>query len=220
MTEAEWLSCQNPQMMLEFLRDKVSDRKLRLFAVACCRNIDYAMFEQGSWLAIDTSEKFADRLVHDAELLQGRRAAEDAIEAAAEYTFIAPELAAHHTTDLQIAESVDLVANFAADAAHEYGYLCDQTKADGRKESASQCKLLRCIFGSRFHSSNVRPSWPATVTALADFIYTDRSFEQLPILADALEEGGSLDAKLLKHLRSEGPHVRGCWALDAVLGKS
>ena len=42
----------------------------------------------------------------------------------------------------------------------------------------------------------------------------------LPVLADALEEAGRTDADLLGHLRSPGPHVRGCWAVDLVLGKN
>jgi hypothetical protein len=41
-----------------------------------------------------------------------------------------------------------------------------------------------------------------------------------PLLADALEDAGCTDAELLVHLRSPGPHVRGCWGLDLVLGKA
>jgi hypothetical protein len=55
---------------------------------------------------------------------------------------------------------------------------------------------------------------------LAQTVYDKRAFERLPILADALEDAGCTDAELLAHFRSPGPHVRGCFALDAVLGKS
>jgi hypothetical protein len=42
---------------------------------------------------------------------------------------------------------------------------------------------------------------------------------RLAILADPLEEAGCADPDILSHLRSPGPHVRGCWALDLILGK-
>jgi hypothetical protein len=54
---------------------------------------------------------------------------------------------------------------------------------------------------------------------VAESIYEGRAFDRLPILADALEEAGCTDAYLLAHLRGPGPHVRGCWAVDLVLGK-
>jgi hypothetical protein len=54
---------------------------------------------------------------------------------------------------------------------------------------------------------------------LAQAIYEERAFDRLPILADALEESGCYNADLLAHCRSDGPHVRGCWAVDLVLGK-
>jgi hypothetical protein len=55
---------------------------------------------------------------------------------------------------------------------------------------------------------------------LACAIYDDRAFEQLPILADALEEAGCDNADILAHCRGPGPHVRGCWLVDLLLGKS
>lgn len=55
--------------------------------------------------------------------------------------------------------------------------------------------------------------------ALAALAYEGRDYAVMPILADALEEAGCRDRKLLAHLRGGGPHVRGCWALDLLLGK-
>jgi hypothetical protein len=68
---------------------------------------------------------------------------------------------------------------------------------------------------------SLEPAWitPA-VRHLAQALYDDRAFDQLPILADALEEAGCQDQSILDHLRSPGPHVRGCWPLDLILGRA
>ena len=64
------------------------------------------------------------------------------------------------------------------------------------------------------------PSWLTyTVLTLAAGIYADRALDRLPIPADALQDAGCADADILGHCRSDGPHVRGCWAVDLVLGK-
>jgi hypothetical protein len=61
-------------------------------------------------------------------------------------------------------------------------------------------------------------SWlTSTVIALAKWIDETQTFDQLPILADALEESGCADTELLSHLREPGPHTRGCWAVDLIL---
>src|ERR1700720_841012 len=75
MTEAEWLSCTDPQPMLEFLHGKVSDRKLRLFAVACCRSISESPYNTYSRTAITVAERFADGLASDAERKRSRKEA-------------------------------------------------------------------------------------------------------------------------------------------------
>ena len=83
------------------------------------------------------------------------------------------------------------------------------------------CALIRDIFGNPFRPVPADPRWlTPTVVALADAIYAGRMFDRLPVLADALEEAGCDNADILTHCRGDGPHVRGCWVVDLVLGKS
>ncbi|MBA4191715.1 MAG: hypothetical protein C0467_27360 [Planctomycetaceae bacterium] len=77
------------------------------------------------------------------------------------------------------------------------------------------------IFGNPFRPVVVDPTWrTSTVTQLARGIYDDRTFDVLPILADALQDAGCDCDDILNHFRDpNATHVRGCWALDLVLGK-
>ena len=85
----------------------------------------------------------------------------------------------------------------------------------------TQVDLIRDIFGNPFRPVVFADSWRSeTAVALASAIYADRAFDRLPILADALEEAGCDVPEVLTHCRGPGPHVRGCWVVDLVLGKS
>src|SRR5205807_20572 len=93
----------------------------------------------------------------------------------------------------------------------------DQVRA---REEEVQSSLLRDIFGNPFSPVAFDPRWLTTdVVALARGIYEDRAFDRLPLLADALMDAGCDSDDILSHCRSEGPHVRGCWVVDLVLGK-
>jgi len=73
----------------------------------------------------------------------------------------------------------------------------------------------------RAHTEPIRAEWKSsTVLDLARAMETDGAFDRLPILADALEDAGCDQADILEHCRGPGPHVRGCWVVDLILGKS
>jgi hypothetical protein len=92
----------------------------------------------------------------------------------------------------------------------------------------AQCVLLRDIFGNPFHPVPIELACRTpSIVALAQAAYGNRisparTFDpaRLAMLADALEEAGCHDAYLLGHCRGPGPHVRGCWVVDIILGKS
>jgi hypothetical protein len=153
--------------------------------------------------AVETSERYADG---QASLKQLKAAYGDTTGISA------AELAAGWAAKLGRMKAPRLAAQWAARAT---GNL--------RQESAAQAELLRDVFGDCFSPVVVQPSWLAwhdgTVRRMATAIYEDRAFEQLPILADALEDAGCDNADILNHCRQPCVHVRGCWVLDLLLGK-
>jgi hypothetical protein len=88
-------------------------------------------------------------------------------------------------------------------------------------ERRCQCDLLRDIFGNPMRPTGIKASWLTTnnVLSLAEFIYANRTFDQMPELADSLERAGCTNQDVLLHCRQQGNHVRGCWVVDKILGK-
>jgi hypothetical protein len=87
-----------------------------------------------------------------------------------------------------------------------------------------QAVVLRDVVHAPYRAVHGRASWRGwnngIVRRLAEVIYKERNFDLIPILADALEEAGCTDADILNHCRRPGEHVRGCWVVDLLLGKS
>jgi hypothetical protein len=96
-------------------------------------------------------------------------------------------------------------------------YAWDAAFADNRRQ---QCHLLRDILGNPFRAVTFDPAWRTeTAVALARQMYESRDFGAMPILADALQDAGCTSDDILAHCRGPGPHARGCWVVDLVLGK-
>jgi hypothetical protein len=222
MTESEWLDCTDPQPMLEFLKGKASDRKLRLFGGGCCRRIWHLLPDDRHRRAIEVAEKYADDSATTHEL---QAAGGAAVEATWELK---------DEQDARWPASPDLAALLAAEAAEMAAWITkDQTDVWGASGGYSaweaarlegggdwQCALLHDIFGNPFHAITLDPTWlTPTVKALAQSIYDDRTFDWMPFLADELVKSGCNDGEILSHCRGPGPHVMGCWALDVVLGR-
>jgi hypothetical protein len=92
---------------------------------------------------------------------------------------------------------------------------------DRTREKTEQAALSRDIIGNPFRPITCDPAWrTSTVLALAQGIYDERAFDRMPILADALQDADCDNAGILDHCRGPGPHVRGCWVVDLLLGKS
>lgn len=291
MTEQEWLASDDPAAMLRVVLhgevtwkagtpkpvvSKASDRKLRLFACACCRQVWHLLTDERSRRAVGVAEQWAD-LPPERQARTHRHRT---------HVFGRADRAYCELVDGGVEQyhPARLAALAARDTLQATGAGCCGEPLSGRMERlglrpAAQAALLRDIVGNPFRPAACDPAWrTADVLALARAAYdlravrvvagdagpsglTGRPIEvslevedgtldhdRLAVLSDALEEAGCpskwcrlckgekiimvgeyrplkcpcVEAgphPLLAHLRSPGPHVRGCWALDLTLGK-
>jgi hypothetical protein len=231
MTEAEWFECREPQKMLDWLQSsgRASDRRLRLFAVACCRRLWHILKRRKSREAVEIAEQYAEGKVGDKELAVGRKKASNAVGALNRSAWL------YEAAILDLARAVDSVCcQPAADVAHAVAkQTADSYGPTGARvrERAAQAEILRCTIPNPFQApAALSPGWLAwgggTVKRLAEAAYEERQLPsgtldgaRLAVLADALEEADCSQPDLLDHLRGPGPHVRGCWPVDLLLGK-
>jgi hypothetical protein len=225
VTEAEWLACDHPAELLHRLchaslgglaigHARPSDRKLRLFACACCRQAWRRLTDPRARKAVEVAERYAEGQAQGSE-----------------------ELTACWRDSLAVGLGANFAAHCAAalDPQEATRNVLDRLPPEPGTRRGLLAARLRDIAGNPFRPPPVAPAGPAwaargptrgVLASLAQAAYDERALpagtldlQRLAILADALEEGGCADAELLWHLRAPGPHVRGCWAIDLVLGK-
>jgi hypothetical protein len=209
--------------MLEFLQGRATIRKLRLFGVACCR-LAWHLLPDPYRGIVEAADSAAEHELDPGSLVElfdgyyayqvadhdkpGGRQAAVAVGRLGAY-----QRSAISTPAWRAWASATEVARSAAE-----GLAQSIPWAAARRLEAD---ALHDLFGPPFFGSfGLDPRWrTADVTGLAFAIHEDRAFDRLPILADALMDAGCDDEQVIGHCRSEGPHVRGCWVVDLVLGK-
>jgi hypothetical protein len=229
--ESLWLAAVDPAPMLEFLSRRVSTRKQRLFACACVRRHWTAIRLPQQRRAVERAEAYADRLARWAEL---EELAEEIMRSIlGDPPFFEAPLydASTYTMGRDIrATSLAALASLQQFAYRMavYGGLpgTDETleaRAGADDERRAQTVVLREIVGNPFRPIVVDLLWlgwnDRCVPKLARRIYDDRSWEQMPILADALEDAGCREPVVIEHCRITEGHFRGCWVLDLLLGR-
>ncbi len=260
MTEDEWLSCTDPLDMIGVPEVRSSERKMRLFVIACCRRVWHLLSQPHYCYAVEIAERFADGDASMKELARARAVAEarymeefestpsttSAKMAAPSRAFQAASLAfsepglllsKYHTFagryragSYGVMRGVDGAANAVAYWSTKDGER-EANEAAGAAEQIEQCRLLRDLIGNPFLPLTIKSellSWnEAVVLHLAQAAYDNRVLPsgtldntRLAILADALEEAGCTDRRILGHLRCDADHYRGCFVIDALLGKS
>jgi hypothetical protein len=237
MTDAEWLASEDPAEMIRFVSETAGARKLRLFGCACCRRVWEQMADVRSRAVVESAEAHAEGKITWKELLADYGPAERAYYDA--YYRIAgrrasitedsnPSLLAARTS---AAEAACVCAMRHSGTAAGAARLAACAAARNWRahpcpvERKVQAGLLRDVVGDGVVRRTFAAWRSPDVMELAKAVYECRSepsgeldVVRLCVLADALEDAGC-DTVILAHLRSVGPHVRGCWAVDLALGK-
>jgi hypothetical protein len=193
MTEAEWLACDDARLTVEFIRDRLSDRKARLFACVAAGMASPRSSRNRRKLrsAISTAAEFADGadVSTEMERLWGLWAVtlpdarQSAVETSRESTI------SHRQAEM--ASALRCI----------FGNPFRPVAVDPAWQTPTVLTLASASYDER-----VMPSGTLDTTRLA-------------VLADALEETGCDNEDVLNHLRQPGVHVRGCWVVDLLLGK-
>ncbi len=233
MTEVDWLAGADPAAMLAYLDGKVSLRKVRLFACACVRRYWGSMPYPTQRNAVETAERFADELASDFDLQQARERGEQeqaqygggpmfeafAYEAATACCGEEAMEAARNTCELLRRQAVREAASGLLPTENEAHVNAEASAGECR----AQAELLRELFGNPLRPCPLRPEWLAwgngAAVAIARAVYEEGRHTDLPYLADALLDAGCTHEAILRHCHVPSGHVRGCWVVDAVLGR-
>ncbi len=236
-TEEMWISCDDLfsfgrglQALVHSGVECLTDRKLDLFEVACARRV--ASYSPSCLLhqTIELAEIAAD--AEDGPLSVRPLTTWDSILSELDDCGNPPEYQLRPPLDPLTYAALNLAHNLAnpeqvgARIRHIPGWSATLAAEaigvpDSNPEHAIQIRFLRDIFGNPFRPVTFAPEWRTeAAVGIAAKMYDSRDFGNMPVLADALQDAGCEHADVLSHCRGDGPHVRGCWVVDLVLGKA
>ncbi|HEY7308375.1 MAG TPA: hypothetical protein VH643_03330 [Gemmataceae bacterium] len=218
VTEAEWLACGEAVRLSSAIREQLSTRKVRLFLAVCFRSV-WDSLPADCHRVIEVNERFAE----------GQASPKEMERACLACRGITTELAMGIIESLM--ERHPSFAPLTEVALEQSAKAEDNSPATRTGFALGHAHLFRDVVGNPFRPVSIGESWlrwnGGTIVQLAQSAYEERHLPagtldngRLAVLADALEEAGCTDADILGHLRGPGPHVRGCWAVDLLLGKS
>jgi hypothetical protein len=206
-----------------------------LFGAACCRRIWGRLTQTTSHEVLELVERFAEDEITVEELEKARQRHRSSGE------WRVQRNAANAISKASFNDSRNTSALMSAIGAAETAAHALTDKPEGGTRSYKhhswrplwdsaremQANLARDLFGNPFRPVSIQPAWlTPQVVSLATVAYEERSLPsgeldnaRLAILADAVEDAGCTNTDILEHLRSSAGHVRGCWALDLILGK-
>jgi hypothetical protein len=201
-----------------------TDRKYLLFVAACVRRIEHLLWPDARRTMLVLHERYADGQLTTQKESRARknlRAAarrpypNDARGRAGAYA------AAGEVVSWLLVCPLDSDPEAILDGI-DAALRCDPERAErADREAAHQAELLRDIYGNPFRPVAFSPVWRTdTALALGRQMYEARDLGAMPILADALQDAGCDRADILDHCRGPGPHVRGCWVVDLLLGNA
>lgn len=245
MTEAEWLTGTDPFTLLRGIDTRIPLRKRQLYLCAGCRKIESLLYHPISRAALDITERILEGkgsleeyVDADPEIpafgyeLNGTELAhhQGPVFPLGIRKLIEMGLLSEHgiaegrtTVETNTATRLHAAAELVYLAHLPYFVELDRIERYAVRVPWPGAWLVRDIFGNPFRPSTIDPTWltwnNGTVAKIAHTIYDDRRFDIMPILGDALEDAGCVDGQILGHCRGPGPHVRGCWAVDIILGK-
>ncbi len=217
MTADEWERATD-KAITATVRD-LGPRRARLLTCHCCRLLSHVLPPVAE-AAIALIEDYADEGRGD-NLRKAARAVGairlEQFAAIPRDQFTRQSAVAWALTSIDLAASQTAPHAGVSDVHRVFTILERITSETARQRTYPLFKDL--YLATKWRNPSILQWRTSTAVAITARMYESRDFGPMPILGDALQDAGCEDAAVLDHCRGPGPHVRGCWVVDLVLGK-